>query len=316
MATIREYFDKESSRVLCAIRTVKLSHPTGNLDILVAVHYDFDAPAKYLSVFISSSEHLFNICKCLLLITEFLLKSEGDVNVRLPVGSAVYGGFYVANHPGNLILNATPLCEPEIAGETLPFTGTIFFYSENELSEVELALLKNEGKQKTLTVRWRGPRFARERSLIEKPVAFISHDSRDKEEVARPLAIRLQQLACPVWFDEFSLRVGDSLRDKVEKGLKETAKCVVVLSPHFLGNKRWTKVEFDSVFTREIIEETNVILPVWHNVTVKDVYEYSPSLANRLAVDWKLGIEEVARRLYQKISDSTTLPSQNEWHRR
>jgi len=121
-------------------------------------------------------------------------------------------------------------------------------------------------------------------------------------------------MICPVWFDEFSLKPGDSLREKIEQGLKETAKCIVVLSPNFLSNKRWTKVEFNSVFTREIIEERNVFLPVWDSVTPKDVYEYSPSLANRLGVNWSLGLEEVARRLYAEISKAAELPTQSIWH--
>ncbi len=130
------------------------------------------------------------------------------------------------------------------------------------------------------------------------------------------MAIRLQQMLCPVWFDEFSLGVGDSLRDKIEKGLKECATCIVILSPYFLANKRWTKVEFDSVFTREIIEERNVMLPVWCGVAVKDVYEYSPSLANKLGINWDLGLDEVCRRLYQKIQQTTTLPSESNWRRK
>jgi hypothetical protein len=150
---------------------------------------------------------------------------------------------------------------------------------------------------------------------LKGPAAFISHDSRDKEEIARPLAIELSKRLCPVWFDEFSLKTGDSLRERIEQGLKETAKCIVILSPNFLSNMRWSKVEFNSIFTREIIEEKNVFLPVWHSVTPKDVYEYSPSLANRLGVPWSLGLEEVARRLVTEIGTATDLPTESVWRR-
>jgi hypothetical protein len=106
---------------------------------------------------------------------------------------------------------------------------------------------------------------------------------------------------CPVWFDEFSLRVGDSLRESIEKGIKECRKCILILSPHFFANAGWTKVEFNSIFTREIIEQERFILPVWHNVTKQQVYEYCPSLADKFAVSSEVGIEEVARRLYKAI---------------
>ncbi len=106
----------------------------------------------------------------------------------------------------------------------------------------------------------------------------------------------------PVWFDEYSLKVGDSLRERIEAGLKESHRCVLILTPNFLKNGGWSKREYNSIFTRELVEKEKVILPVWHGVTVKDVYEYSPILADRLAVQWALGKEEVARKLMQAIS--------------
>ena len=105
-----------------------------------------------------------------------------------------------------------------------------------------------------------------------------------------------------VWYDEFSLKVGDNLRDSIEKGLKECRKCVLVLSPNFFSNRGWTKREFDSVFTREVLEQKGLVLPVWYSVGKQDVYEYSPSLLNVKGLDWKqLGEDEVCRRLYIAI---------------
>ncbi len=63
-----------------------------------------------------------------------------------------------------------------------------------------------------------------------------------------------------MWYDEFSLRVGDNLRDSIEKGLKECRRCILVLSPNFISNKGWTKTEFDSIFTRQILEEERLVL--------------------------------------------------------
>jgi hypothetical protein len=315
MATNREYFDKFGERVLTASRTVELTIPTGKLQVQVQVHYDFDAPGRYLSLYIPIDPNLRKICESLIMQRESLLNPLGDVNLKLPQASTVYGGFAIQNSQaeGRIQIYATPLCEPKISGHDLPFTHTIFIYSDAEIGEVELALLRDFAKVNGITLRWRGPSFAQERSRIERPVAFISHDSRDKEQIARPLAIQLQRMLCPVWFDEFALKPGDSLREKIEHGLKETAKCIVILSANFLSNKRWTKVEFNSVFTREIIEERNVFLPVWHSVTPRDVYEYSPSLANRVGVQWSLGLEEVARRLLAEIRIVTDLPTESNW---
>ncbi len=85
---------------------------------------------------------------------------------------------------------------------------------------------------------------------------------------------------------------------------RETKKCIVILSPNFLSNEGWGKAEFDSIFTREILEHQNVILPVWLNVDVKDVYNYSPRLADKVGIQSTLGVPEVARRLANVIKTS------------
>lgn len=110
------------------------------------------------------------------------------------------------------------------------------------------------------------------------------------------------QFMCPVWYDEFSLKVGDSLRASIEKGLKECSKCIFLLTPNFLANSGWSKTEYNSIFTRELVEKQRVILPVWSDVTARDVYKYSPILADRVAVNWSLGVDEVARKLLMSIN--------------
>ena len=48
---------------------------------------------------------------------------------------------------------------------------------------------------------------------------FISHTSEEKESVARPLAEELRKRGLSVWYDEFTLYLGDSLRKKIDEGL-------------------------------------------------------------------------------------------------
>jgi hypothetical protein len=74
-----------------------------------------------------------------------------------------------------------------------------------------------------------------------------------------------------------------------------------VVTKNFIGNEGWTKAEFDSVFTKEILEKGNVLLPIWHEVTAREVYEYSPWLANIKAVNWSEGAKEVVRKLQREI---------------
>ena len=92
---------------------------------------------------------------------------------------------------------------------------------------------------------------------------FICHASEDKNDFVRPLAEMLKNQHIDVWYDEFSLGVGDHLRESIEKGLREARKCILILSPRFLANRGWKRVEFNSVFSRELIQRRNIILPVW-----------------------------------------------------
>jgi len=65
---------------------------------------------------------------------------------------------------------------------------------------------------------------------------FISHASEDKEQVALPLSLALRQRGVRVWLDKFELRIGDSLRQKIDEGLANSRFGVVILSPSFFQN--------------------------------------------------------------------------------
>jgi hypothetical protein len=80
---------------------------------------------------------------------------------------------------------------------------------------------------------------------------FVSHASEDKEEFARPLAQALKDRGLRVWFDEFTLRVGDSLRRSIDRGLAHSRYGVVVISPAFLS-KEWPQKELDGLMAREV----------------------------------------------------------------
>jgi hypothetical protein len=102
------------------------------------------------------------------------------------------------------------------------------------------------------------------------------------------------------------LRFPPHFKNKVKANLsdgllKESSKCILVLTANFLDNNSWTKREYDSIFTREPVEKQKVILPVWNEISPEDAYQYSPILADRVAVPWSLGVEEVARRLLNAI---------------
>lgn len=102
---------------------------------------------------------------------------------------------------------------------------------------------------------------------------FISHASEDKDEIVRPMATILERLSVRVWYDEFSLQLGDSLTASIDKGLRQSRYGLLVLSKAFLG-KNWPDYEYRSLLTRQIDGES-VILPLWYGVTKEEVKAYS-----------------------------------------
>jgi hypothetical protein len=81
---------------------------------------------------------------------------------------------------------------------------------------------------------------------------FVSHASEDKDDFVRPLAQALKRKGLKVWYDEFSLRPGDSLRRSIDRGLAECTAGLVVLSPAFFV-KEWPQRELDALFMGEIV---------------------------------------------------------------
>lgn len=125
--------------------------------------------------------------------------------------------------------------------------------------------------------------------------AFICHATEDKDSTARPVAKGLSSAGLSVWYDEFSLTVGDSLRRSIDRGLADSRYGVVILSPSFFM-KNWPQTELDGLFAKEISGD-KTILPIWHNLDRKDVLEKSPMLADRVAAKTSDGIDAVIEKL-------------------
>jgi len=111
---------------------------------------------------------------------------------------------------------------------------------------------------------------------------FLSHASEDKAAFVRPLAHELRDRGYDVWYDEFTLDVGDSLRRSINEGLARSKYGVVVLSEAFF-DKEWTRRELDGLVALDIQDGTS-ILPVWYDIDAETVLAHSPPLADKFAV--------------------------------
>lgn len=143
--------------------------------------------------------------------------------------------------------------------------------------------------------------------------AFICHASEDKDEFVRPLAHELRNHHLEVWYDEFTLEIGDSLRETIDRGLAQSQFGVVVLSPNFF-RKGWARRELNGLVSREIAEERRLILPIWHNINAEGVAKYSPILADIKAIPSLEGVGPVARALSRRLrlDESPLIAARNE----
>ena len=130
---------------------------------------------------------------------------------------------------------------------------------------------------------------------------FISHASDDKEDLVRPLVKELEALNVKVWYDEFTLKVGDSLRKSIDHGLANSKYGTVVLSSSFFA-KDWPQYELDGMVAKEM-NGHKMILPIWHKVSKNEVISFSPTLADKVALNSSTNsIEEIAAQLAEVVN--------------
>jgi hypothetical protein len=162
----------------------------------------------------------------------------------------------------------------------------VFIYAEDELPADSLEAIGDYLRSRGQHLRFRGPEYARAQTADEHPLAFISYDSGDRQSIAEPLALALGAGDCPVWFDQYAMRLGDRLEGTLVRGIDECLRCIVILSERYLANHRWARWEFERIAEREAREGYSLMIPVRCGVTEAQVKEFSPILADRRSIEW------------------------------
>lgn len=131
---------------------------------------------------------------------------------------------------------------------------------------------------------------------------FISHANEDKDDFVRPLAISLKENNIEVWYDEFSLKPGDSLRQSIDKGLLKSRFGIIVLSKNFFA-KEWTNWELDGLLQKQISTGHSLLIPIWYGIDKNEILKYSPSLADKIAILSKdKSINEITNKIIGVIN--------------
>ncbi len=136
--------------------------------------------------------------------------------------------------------------------------------------------------------------------------AFISHAWEDKEGFVDELVDAMRKEGIVVWYDTSQMLWGDSMRQRIDEGLKRSKFGVVVLSPNYIAEgKYWTKAELNGLFQLETING-KTILPIWYNLNKKDVMNFSPIIADKKAMTTALmTAQEIAKELAALLSKNS-----------
>lgn len=135
---------------------------------------------------------------------------------------------------------------------------------------------------------------------------FVSHAWEDKESFVDEFVQALRDKKLKVWYDTQKMKWGDSMRSKIDEGLRHSKFGVAVLSPDYIADgKYWTKAELDGLFQLESING-KMLLPIWHNLTKKQVMDFSPIIAGKLAMNTaSMTPDEIAGQLVELLHEET-----------
>jgi len=139
--------------------------------------------------------------------------------------------------------------------------------------------------------------------MTPAPKAFISHATEDKDRFVIPFATKLREKGVDAWVDQWEIKPGESLVDRIfESGIKEASVFIVVLSSTSV-RKPWVRDELDAGVMRRISGQAKVI-PI-----ILDDVEVPVSLQHTLYLSVsKDGLEKVLEKTVHAIFEIDTRP--------
>jgi len=115
---------------------------------------------------------------------------------------------------------------------------------------------------------------------------FISHANRDKEDFVEQLYQSINKLGINIFYDRDSLEWGDNWKAAILNSTKKAEFAVIVISENFF-DREWTEKELAEFLSRQNRNGQKLILPILHNITLAQLQERYPSVADIHAIDSK-----------------------------
>ena len=115
---------------------------------------------------------------------------------------------------------------------------------------------------------------------------FISHANKDKEDLIEELYQSLQKLGISIFYDKESLEWGDNWKERILNGTKKAEFAIIVISENFF-DREWTERELSEFLNRQNRNGQKLILPIVHNITMQQLQEKYPNVADIQAINSK-----------------------------
>lgn len=144
------------------------------------------------------------------------------------------------------------------------------------------------------------PEYEGEPAQKARSVTFVSHASEDKKFV-KNLVDTMLRYGINAWWDAYEIEPGDSIRRKINEGLRASNYGVIVLSHNFYA-KEWTLDELGALHS---ILKSGKIIPIYYKITPREVANYDPLMADVHGIKVPEGdVRQVVAPLAAKILGS------------
>lgn len=121
---------------------------------------------------------------------------------------------------------------------------------------------------------------------LSKYDVFVSHANKDKHALVKKLYLALNELGVSIFYDEKSIDWGDNWKEKILEGTAKSEFAIIVISKNFFS-REWTEKELSEFLSRQNKEGQKLILPILHNITIKQLVTQYPSLSDIQAISSK-----------------------------
>lgn len=124
---------------------------------------------------------------------------------------------------------------------------------------------------------------------------FISYSSKDKAFVEK-LSSRLVENHIGVWLDKWEMKPGDSLIDKIQKGLEDSSYLLVVLSKNYTESE-WCKKEHNAGLMKELNSKQTVVIPIMLEDCAVPIF-----LQEKVYADFREDFDDGFAELFRSLS--------------